>query len=157
MSGFGPLAWSLRFLDAGQVKTKHSLLWLSRAVVGLLRRAWSSRAGAVITASVVVFVFGHGTIAVAQCGPGNGDCCSANNTAGCEDEVCCAAVCAIDNFCCAVDWDNVCAAEAQNLCGICGATPNCPAEGSCFEPHPNPGCEDAACCETVCAFDPDCC
>ena len=33
----------------------------------------------------------------------------------------------------------------------------CPAAGSCFVPHGNPGCDDAKCCATVCAADPFCC
>jgi len=31
------------------------------------------------------------------------------------------------------------------------------AEGSCAEPHPTPGCDDASCCSTVCDFEPFCC
>jgi len=38
--------------------------------------------------------------------------------------------------------------------GICGV---CPSEGSCFEEHPTPGCEDKECCEIVCSIYPDCC
>jgi len=33
----------------------------------------------------------------------------------------------------------------------------CPGAGDCCHAHPNPGCADAACCETVCAFDTLCC
>ncbi len=33
----------------------------------------------------------------------------------------------------------------------------CPASGSCFMQHPTPGCDNAACCEMVCAADPFCC
>ncbi len=32
-----------------------------------------------------------------------------------------------------------------------------PTAGSCYWPHPSPGCEDAACCENVCIIDPSCC
>ncbi|MHC5024125.1 MAG: hypothetical protein ACYTGG_09465, partial [Planctomycetota bacterium] len=38
-----------------------------------------------------------------------------------------------------------------------GPCPVCPAPGSCFEPHPNPGCSLQDCCNTVCAADPFCC
>lgn len=31
------------------------------------------------------------------------------------------------------------------------------AVGSCLTPHPNPGCDDPACCENVCSTDPTCC
>ncbi|HMN97461.1 MAG TPA: hypothetical protein PKC90_13385, partial [Phycisphaerales bacterium] len=37
--------------------------------------------------------------------------------------------------------------------GVCGE----PNSGSCFEAHGNPACEDACCCEVVCAVDPFCC
>lgn len=38
-------------------------------------------------------------------------------------------------------------------CGpVCG-----PGAGSCFEPRKQPGCEDATCCDAVCATDPPCC
>ncbi len=38
-------------------------------------------------------------------------------------------------------------------------TPPCgqPGLGSCFQPSGTPGCNDVACCETVCSFDPFCC
>jgi subtilisin-like proprotein convertase family protein len=35
--------------------------------------------------------------------------------------------------------------------------PLCPGEGSCFEPHEGPGCEDPACCNAVCGAAPVCC
>ena len=40
----------------------------------------------------------------------------------------------------------------------CEAAPVCgPGAGSCFESNGSPGCEDASCCEQVCAIDPFCC
>ncbi len=48
--------------------------------------------------------------------PGEGDCCLANLTPGCEDEACCNAVCAVDSFCCSNEWDSICADEAFSLC-----------------------------------------
>ena len=33
---------------------------------------------------------------------------------------CCEAMCSIDPFCCDVAWDTLCAAQAQELCPICG-------------------------------------
>jgi len=38
-----------------------------------------------------------------------------------------------------------------------GGSPNCPAPGDCFTPHPTPGCDDPACCDAVCFNDPFCC
>ncbi|MHC4992858.1 MAG: hypothetical protein ACYTGC_17945, partial [Planctomycetota bacterium] len=56
---------------------------------------------------------------VPVCGPGNGDCCAANGTPGCEDEECCEAVCGADPFCCDTEWDQICADAAADACEIC--------------------------------------
>jgi len=49
------------------------------------------------------------------------NCCTANGGIGCDDPECQAAVCAVDSFCCAVQWDSICAGEAQAMCGdLCG-------------------------------------
>lgn len=92
--------------------------------------------------------------------PGSGDCCSPHGTAGCQDEACCEATCALDPFCCAVVWDMICSNESQSLCGCplpaaCGG----PAGDCCaFGGLPGPGCSDAACCEAICDYvDPFCC
>jgi hypothetical protein len=89
----------------------------------------------------------------AQCGePGAGDCFSANGTPGCASLDCCKTVCAIIPFCCEVGWDETCADAAVTFC-TCGS----PISGDCFTPNSSPGCDDAECCETVCAIDPFCC
>lgn len=91
----------------------------------------------------------------AACGPGHGACCLANGTPGCEDISCCASVCAIDPFCCDVEWDGQCAAQAQI---ICSCTKTCgPGHGDCCIPNGTPGCVDASCCNAICATDPFCC
>ena len=46
-----------------------------------------------------------------------GDCCSPNGTPGCDDSVCCRAVCEFDPVCCASGWDAVCVGEAELICG----------------------------------------
>ena len=51
--------------------------------------------------------------AVAGPCPGPGDCCVANGTPGCDHETCCNAICAIDPFCCDIEWDGICADEAN--------------------------------------------
>jgi len=51
--------------------------------------------------------------------PGVGDCCSPNQTVGCEDPTCCNLVCAADVFCCGTEWDPTCAITAEDLCDIC--------------------------------------
>ena len=53
---------------------------------------------------------------------GDGDCCTANGTPGCEDAACCGAVCAIDVFCCDVEWDALCADQAEATCEICAGS-----------------------------------
>ncbi|MBI4719631.1 MAG: hypothetical protein HY763_17685 [Planctomycetes bacterium] len=55
------------------------------------------------------------------CGPpsgicgGIGDCCdpAGHGGLGCGCSRCCQAVCALDSYCCAVAWDDLCALEAQ--------------------------------------------
>lgn len=45
-----------------------------------------------------------------------GDCLVQHSGTGCENAACEAVVCAADSFCCEVDWDTICAGEAQDLC-----------------------------------------
>jgi hypothetical protein len=55
------------------------------------------------------------------CGsPLAGDCCSKNGTPSCSDAACCEAVCAVDSFCCGIEWDDLCAKRAADLCESCG-------------------------------------
>jgi hypothetical protein len=93
--------------------------------------------------------------------PPGSDCCTPHPTPGCDDAACEALVCGIDPFCCDVEWDSICVGEAEDLCGgLCGGggNPACgPGAGDCCVAHPNPGCDDVACCEAVCAIDPFCC
>ncbi len=44
-------------------------------------------------------------------------CCFAYGGPGCDDPACEATVCAVDPFCCEAAWDEICAGEAQDLCG----------------------------------------
>jgi hypothetical protein len=85
--------------------------------------------------------------------PGTGNCFAAHTSPGCNNEVCCSAVCAIDPFCCDDHWDNLCADEANEICTSCGGA----GAGSCFTPHSNTSCNSASCCDSVCAIDPFCC
>ena len=88
--------------------------------------------------------------------PGDGDCCEANGTPGCDDATCCETVCSIDAFCCENEWDSICKDQAKELCDVCNDGP-CPGDGDCCDNNGTPGCDDAVCCETVCAADPFCC
>ncbi|UCC31530.1 MAG: S8 family serine peptidase, partial [Phycisphaerales bacterium] len=55
--------------------------------------------------------------------PGEGDCCVANLTPGCEDVGCCETVCAMDDYCCVFEWDEFCADMAIGACPICSPFP----------------------------------
>ena len=91
-----------------------------------------------------------------QC-PGDGSCCEPNGSPGCDDADCCNIVCAADPFCCATEWDSICAGEAEDLCGdLCGGDP--PADcGNCDAPTGGPGCSDPTCQAIICGMDPFCC
>ncbi len=102
---------------------------------------------------------GAGTFTI-TCGghpncPGAGDCYVANGSVGCNNADCCNTVCAIDPWCCNVEWDGICATEADEFCPI--SNPSCPGEGSCFEAHATPGCDNEDCCNAVCAAFDFCC
>ena len=43
------------------------------------------------------------------------------------------------------------------FCSVCGAACGAPAADSCCEANPTPGCEDTACCATVCQISSFCC
>jgi hypothetical protein len=88
--------------------------------------------------------------------PGAGDCCRVHAGDGCEDELCCLAVCTLEPACCDAGWNATCAALAIELCPDCEAS-LCPGEDSCCATHLTPGCNREACCETVCAMDETCC
>ncbi len=55
------------------------------------------------------------------CGPG--ECCVGKVTPGCEgDPALEACVCALDDYCCDTEWDDVCADLAATACGACAPT-----------------------------------
>lgn len=110
---------------------------------------WVPPTGA--TGSYRIALTGVGFIPPA-CGEG-GDCFIPRPAPGCNDLTCCSRVCDLDPFCCDTAWDFQCTSLARMLCVGCGN----PASGSCFEIHPQPFCDDQACCDTVCSIDPGCC
>lgn len=90
------------------------------------------------------------------CSATAGPCDTDNGTPGCNEADCCAAICAIDQYCCDVDWDDNCAAESAGICG--GSFAACEgATGSCETSNTDPGCDDEACCQATCTIDPFCC
>ena len=89
---------------------------------------------------------------------GLGSCFLIQTNPKCDDAECCNIVCQLDPFCCSLRWDNTCVFYATALCDP-GRPADCgdPLSGSCFVAHPAPACDDATCCEVVCAKDPSCC
>ncbi len=70
------------------------------------------------TFSAIGFVAFAAASAHGQCGVTAGSCFDSTDLPGCNDAVCCQAVCAqFDPFCCDVDWDNQCANAADIVCG----------------------------------------
>ncbi|MBX7081990.1 MAG: hypothetical protein K1X88_22480 [Nannocystaceae bacterium] len=60
------------------------------------------------------------------CVPFPGPCCQASTVAGCQDQACQDAVCALDPFCCDDTWDGQCANEAATA-PACLGFESCPA------------------------------
>jgi hypothetical protein len=51
------------------------------------------------------------------CGdPASGSCFCPHPNVGCNESSCCRVVCELDPFCCEVQWDGICASEANTLC-----------------------------------------
>ena len=86
-------------------------------------------------------------------------CCVVSPLPNCSDEGCCTRVCANDPFCCQSAWDSACVQSAANepSCGCDGPTCGGSGTGSCFQVHATPFCDEAGCCQTVCAYDEACC
>jgi hypothetical protein len=96
-----------------------------------------------------------------ECGEsGSGDCCEPKVSNSCDDEECCEFVCGMDPFCCDVAWDGYCAAVANEHCLVCGVPAECGVVGTgdcCVAQTDSPFCNDADCCELICADDAFCC
>jgi hypothetical protein len=94
--------------------------------------------------------------ACSGCGSLNaGSCCVVHPSPYCSNSACCAAVCALDAFCCATSWDLACTQLATVYCPNLNCT--CGTGGSCQTSQTTPGCADSFCCQTVCLHDPYCC
>lgn len=91
--------------------------------------------------------------ALAQCGPGSGDCLVPHGGLGCAGIACCEVVCEFNPSCCDDGWDQFCVDVAEKFCaGI-----PCPGSEGCFDTHVTPACDDEACCNFTCSIDPFCC
>ncbi len=96
------------------------------------------------SADLNLLLFAFGTT---NC-PGDGSCCTPNETVGCDQIQCQEEVCAIDAFCCTFPWDQGCADIAQQVCNFCA---------DCCSPNGTPGCADPDCQTLICSADPFCC
>jgi len=87
------------------------------------------------------------------------NCCIVSPLPNCSDQGCCTRICASDPFCCQSSWDNACVAAAAEDPGCNCDGPACgdAGTGGCFQVHATPFCNEAGCCESVCAFTPECC
>lgn len=84
-------------------------------------------------------------------GPEGTDCCVSGPQTGCGDPACVDIVCPYDSWCCSINWDGICADEANVLCTVCGGGGNC-----CNVEAPE-GCGDTDCYDAVCEVDSFCC
>lgn len=88
---------------------------------------------------------------------GGESCFQSSSSPGCGDTPCCLETCANDPYCCDVQWNDACAAEALGLCAgdfpVCGPPNDQPCTGAGLRP----GCADDDCCQSVCRDDPFCC
>ena len=96
-----------------------------------------------------------------SCGdPAAGDCFVGNGTPGCDNTLCCATVCEVDDVCCTDEWDSFCADLATQFCnpnqGNCAAdeVEDCDGSGECW---PAAWVGDAYCDGTAQQFGADLC
>lgn len=94
-----------------------------------------------------------------DCGdPFSGSCYTSTGTPACNSPECCETVCRIDDFCCDVVWDALCASFAFSSCpdpiSLCGSDRT----RDCFVASGIGGCSDKDCCVAICGgVDPYCC
>lgn len=97
---------------------------------------------------------------------GDGDCCVANGTPGCDDATLEACVCMQDDYCCNTEWDGVCVGEVESFgCGTCGGGSGGSGSGgdggggpsACCQQQMGAGCPDDPVEACVCAVDDYCC
>jgi len=90
-----------------------------------------------------------------ECGDPVGSCFVEHELPNCNDAECCNTVCIIDPTCCNLTWDTPCVELAIAECEALGC--GSPNAGDCCLSHSTPFCNDATCCELVCAADDFCC
>ncbi|MCA9711322.1 MAG: hypothetical protein KDK70_36120, partial [Myxococcales bacterium] len=90
--------------------------------------------------------------------PPMGDCCEVQMTPGCADAAVQDCVCAQDDYCCMMEWDQLCVDQVDELmCGDCGGVMPPPGVSPCCEAQMGPGCGDTAIEDCVCLIDDYCC
>ncbi len=89
------------------------------------------------------------------CSATSGSCLTGKATPGCDDSACCQSICESDPFCCLTQWDDVCASDTGEICGLFASCST--STESCNTVHATPGCNNTSCCSMVCAIDPMCC
>lgn len=92
----------------------------------------------------------------AICQGATGDCIEGQPGVGCGDATCCETICEIDSYCCEIQWDDLCAEEANEACtgkfSVCNSS-----EEACDLAHSSPGCSADGCCLQVCQENAYCC
>ncbi len=110
-----------------------------------------------VTIFIGVAVLGAANLTAAAgaggCVSSNESCFDPHGSPSCNDDQCCAIVCALDPWCCNVEWDQPCATLAIELCSDCGFA----TAGDCGEANGNPACNNPDCCQTICNLMPECC
>jgi len=91
---------------------------------------------------------------------GAGDCFSPTEVPFCTDEDCCTLVGGFYPNCVDPDfgaWDVICADLANLFCEMGDKCKTPLTNGGCLEAHPSAGCNNEACCNTVCDIQAFCC
>lgn len=73
-------------------------------------------------AEYIRHVQGRGCELDREDGVRSSNCCASKPGTGCDDPDCQTLICNVDPYCCNVQWDALCAQQANTFCEACGAT-----------------------------------
>ena len=73
-------------------------------------------------AEYIHHVQGRGCEVDREDGVRSSNCCASKPGTGCDDPDCQTLICNVDPYCCNVQWDALCAQQANTFCDACGAT-----------------------------------
>ncbi len=79
-------------------------------------------------------------------------CCQPHPEPGCMSPGCESCVCALDEACCTITWDDACVAQTQDACAA-----DCLECDPCCQETPTLGCQKPECESCVCSLDSFCC